>query len=97
MYKRQVHYRAAWLALVPNARLVRVVEQYADHLQHIRALTLGDAGVRTIVLRGLKRITAALAAGDGDAAAAAMHEHLLQARRAFILATGLDSKTGGRT
>ena len=92
-----VHYRAAWLALVPNARLVRVVEQYADHLQHIRALTLGDAGVRTIVLRGLKRITAALAAGDGDAAAAAMHEHLLQARRAFILATGLDSKTGGRT
>ena len=53
--------------------------------------------MRTIVLRGLKRITAALAAGDGDAAAAAMHEHLLQARRAFILATGLDSKTGGRT
>ena len=92
-----VRYRAAWLALLPNARLVRVVELYADHLQHIRALTLDDAGVRTVVLRGLERITTALAAGDGDAAAAAMHEHLLQARRAFIEATGLDGKTDGRT
>jgi len=91
-----VRYRAAWLALLPNARLVRVVEVYADHLQHIRALTLDDAGVRTVVLRGLRRITAALAAGDGDAAAVAMHEHLLQARRAFILATGLDGKSAGR-
>jgi DNA-binding GntR family transcriptional regulator len=91
-----VRYRAAWLALVPNARLVRVVELYADHLQHIRALTLGDAGVRSIVLRGLKRIRAALAAGDGDAAAAAMHDHLLQARRAFIDATGLAPKSSAR-
>jgi len=91
-----VRYRAAWLALLPNTRLVRVVELYADHLQHIRALTLDDAGVRTVVLRGLKRIAAALAAGDGDAAAAAMHEHLLQARRAFIEATGLDGKAGAR-
>jgi DNA-binding GntR family transcriptional regulator len=91
-----VRYRAAWLALLPNARLVRVVELYADHLQHIRALTLDDAGVRTVVLRGLKRITAALAAGDGDAASAAMHEHLTQARHAFIRATGLDGQAGGR-
>jgi DNA-binding GntR family transcriptional regulator len=91
-----VNYRAAWLALVPNARLVRVVEQYADHMQHIRTLTLGDARVRSIVLRGLERITAALAAGDGDAAAAAMHAHLEQAQRAFIAATGLDGKPARR-
>lgn len=84
-----VRFRAAWLALVPNRRMVRMVELYADHMQHIRALTLDDASVRAIVLRGLRRITAALAAGDGDAAAAALHEHLLQARRAFIEATGL--------
>jgi DNA-binding GntR family transcriptional regulator len=82
--------RAAWLALVPNRRLVKVVEQYADHIQHIRALTLGSAKVRTIVLKGLKRITAALAAGDGEAAAAAMHDHLTEAKRAFIAAVGLD-------
>lgn len=85
-----VRYRAAWLSLVPNRRLVRMVELYADHMQHIRALTLDDPRVRAIVLRGLKRITSALAAGDGDRAAKAVHDHLVQARRAFIQATGLD-------
>jgi DNA-binding GntR family transcriptional regulator len=96
---RQAHvdYRNAWLALVRNARLVRVVEQYADHMQHIRTLTLGDAAVRTIVLKGLKRVAAALAAGEGDGAAAAMLDHLRQAHRVFIEATGLGGEApGGR-
>ncbi len=83
-------FRSAWLSLVPNRRLVHVVELYADHVQHLRALTLDDAKVRNVVLRGLKRIAAALAAGDGDAAAAAMREHLTEAKRAFIAAVGLD-------
>ena len=82
-------FRAAWLALVPNRRLVRAVEQYADHLQHIRALTLGNARVRAIVLKGHKRIAAALAAGDGAAAAEAMRSNLTEAKRAFIAAIGL--------
>ncbi|RPH64886.1 MAG: GntR family transcriptional regulator [Burkholderiales bacterium] len=86
-----VHFRSAWLALVPNPRLVRVIEHYADHMQRIRALTLDDAAIRTIVLAGLERVTEALRAGDGDAAAAAMHAHLTQARRAFITAVGLDA------
>ncbi|MBK9135788.1 MAG: GntR family transcriptional regulator [Betaproteobacteria bacterium] len=85
----QIAYRQAWLKLVPNTRLVRVIELYADHMQHIRALTLGAPRVRTIVLRGLKRITAALAAGDADAAEQAVREHLQQARLAFIEALGL--------
>jgi len=89
-----IAFRAAWLALVPNPRLVRIVEQYADHMQRIRTLTLDDPEIRTIVLRGLNRISAALAAGDGDAAAAAMHDHLSEAKRAFITAIGL---TDGRT
>lgn len=84
-----ISFRAAWLALVPNPRLVRIVEQYSDHMQRIRALTLGDPEIRTIVLRGLNRITAELAAGDGDAAANAMREHLAEAKRAFIAAVGL--------
>jgi DNA-binding GntR family transcriptional regulator len=84
-------YRAAWLALVPNRRMVRTIELYADHMQHIRSVTLGDARVRTIVLRGLRRITSALVAGNSEQAAAAVHEHLVQARRAFIDATGLDA------
>ena len=83
-------FRSAWLTLVPNRRLVHAVELYADHVQHLRALTLGNAKVRNAVLRGLKRIAAALARGDGDAAALAMRVHLTEARRAFIAAVGLD-------
>jgi DNA-binding GntR family transcriptional regulator len=83
-------FRSAWLALVPNRRLVHAVELYADHVQHLRALTLGNAKVRNVVLLGLKRIAAALAAGEGDAAARAMREHLTEAKRAYIAAIGLD-------
>ena len=86
-------FRASWLALVPNRRLVHAVELYADHVQHLRALTLGNAKVRNVVLRGLKRIAAALAAGDGDAAALAMRDHLTEAKLAFIAAVGLDRGT----
>jgi DNA-binding GntR family transcriptional regulator len=83
-------FRSAWLALVPNRRLVHAVELYADHVQHLRALTLDNAKVRNVVLRGLKRIAAALASGDGDKAALEMRGHLSEARRAFIAAVGLD-------
>lgn len=85
-------YRLAWLSLVPNPRLVHVVELYADHVQHLRALTLDSAKVRNVVLGGLKRIAKALAAGDGDAAALAMRDHLMEAKRAFITAVGLDDQ-----
>ena len=83
-------FRSAWLALVPNRRLVHAVELYSDHVQQLRALTLGSAKVRNVVLQGLKRIAAALAAGDGNAAAQAMRGHLTEAKRAFITAVGLD-------
>jgi len=86
-------FRTAWLALVPNPRLVRVIEQYSDHMQHIRFLTLGDARVRDIVLHGLQQIATALAKGDGDAAAEAMHENLRQAKKAFITASGFTGPT----
>ena len=86
-------FRSAWLSLVANRRLAHAVELYADHVQHLRALTLGNAKVRNVVLRGLKRIAAALAAGDGGAAAQAMREHLTEARRAFVAAVGLDRGT----
>ena len=85
-----IRFRNAWIALVPNRRLVRAIEQYADHMMRIRALTLGDQKVRTIVIKGLKRIAEALAAGNGDDAATAMRDHLSEAKRCFIAATGLD-------
>jgi DNA-binding GntR family transcriptional regulator len=85
-------FRSTWLSLVDNQRLVHAVELYADHVQHLRVLTLGDPKVRTVVLRGIKRIAAALAAGDGDAAAAAMLDHLTEAKRCFIEALGLNEE-----
>ena len=77
-------YRDAWTALVPNKRLVRAIHQYADHVRYLRAFTLDDTAVRAVVLKGLKRLTLALAAGDGDAAAEAMRAHLEKARQILI-------------
>ena len=88
-------YRQAWLSLVPNPRLVHAVELYADHVQHLRLLTLGSAKVRKLVLNGLKHVAKALAAGDGDAAALAMRVHLNEARCSFIAAVVLERLTAG--
>ena len=85
-------FRVAWLSLCPNPRLVRVIEQYSDHMHHIRAMTLGDPQVRAIVLHGLTQVQRALAKGDGDAAAAAMQDNLREARKAFIEASGLNKE-----
>jgi DNA-binding GntR family transcriptional regulator len=81
-------YRDAWTALVPNKRLVRAIQLYADHVRYLRAFTLDDPAVRAVVLKGLKRLGLALAAGDGDAAAAAMQAHLENAKRILLELTG---------
>jgi DNA-binding GntR family transcriptional regulator len=88
-------FRAAWIALVPNRRLVRAIELHAEHVRYLRVLTLGEAKTRAIVLRGLKRIAAALVAGDEDAAAAAMREHLGEARSSLRRAAGLNGRQRG--
>lgn len=77
-------YRDAWMALVPNQRLVRAIRLYADHVRYLRAFTLDAAAVRAIVLKGLKQLTASLTAGDAEAAAKAMHAHLENARRILL-------------
>jgi DNA-binding GntR family transcriptional regulator len=74
-------YRAAWLDIIPNRRLLRAIELYADHVRYLRTLTLDDRAVRAVVLNGLKRIAAALSAADGAGASVAMREHLLEAKR----------------
>jgi len=79
-------FRSAWLALVPNRRLVHAIDLYSDHVRYLRALTLEDAAVRALVLAGLTRILAALAAGDGEAAASAMRDHLAAAKRCYTAA-----------
>lgn len=77
-------FRAEWMARVPNRRLARAIELYADHVRYLRAFTLGEAGVRAKVLKGLKRLVATLEAGDGEGAAAAMLAHLDTAKRILL-------------
>jgi DNA-binding GntR family transcriptional regulator len=85
-------FRSAWLKLVTNKRMLRVIEQYADHVRLLRALTLGDADTRAVVIKGLKRLATALAAGDGDTAASAMRAHLHEAKRILRAATDRTAK-----
>jgi DNA-binding GntR family transcriptional regulator len=77
-------YRDAWTALVPNKRLVRAIHLYAEHVRYLRAFTLDEPGVRAVVLKGLKRLATALAAGDGEGAAEAMRAHLENAKQILI-------------
>lgn len=89
-------FHAAWLALVRNRRMIRAIELYSDHVRYLRALTLADARVRSVALRGMKRISAAIASGDGNAAARAMLAHLRKAKESLRLAVGL-AEGGPRT
>lgn len=83
-------YRAAWLELVPNRRLLRATELYADHVRYLRLLTLGDHATRKVVITGLKRLTAAFAAAKAGEAAAAMRDHLGAAKRILLEALELE-------
>jgi len=85
-------YRDAWLEVVPNRRLLRAIELYADHVRYLRVLTLGRRSTRLVVLKGLKRLTAAFAAGKSDKAAVAMRDHLHEAKR--ILQEALEQQNG---
>jgi len=90
-------YRAAWLELVPNRRLLRAIELYADHVRYLRVLTLGQVSTRTVVLNGLNRLAAAFAAGKPAAAAVAMRDHLREAKRILQEALGQQNGQGKKT
>lgn len=87
-------FRDAWLALVPNRRLVRAIALYDAHVRYLRAATLDDAGIRTIVLRGMQRVFDALSARDADAAAQAISAHLGDAKTYFRKTAGLPVLSG---
>jgi len=71
-----------------NRQLVRAIERYASHVQHLRRVTLSDRRVRTIALAGMKRISASLGAGDAGGAARAMADQLEAAKAAVQAARG---------
>ena len=79
-------FRDAWLALVPNQRLVRAVRLYDDHVESLRHLTLSDPRTRLVALGGLTKLADACAARDGGAAEAAMAMHLDKAEASLRFA-----------
>ncbi len=84
-------FREAWLALVPNRRMVRAIGVYADHVRYLRVLTLADTAVRTGALEGMKEIAVALRQDNSADASRAMLGQLERARRA--LAKRSDAET----
>lgn len=81
-------FRAAWLAMVRNRRLVRTVQFYADHVRALALLTLGDPQRQKIVLRGMKDILSALEKRDEGEAVEAMRRYLSISRSAMLQAAG---------
>jgi DNA-binding GntR family transcriptional regulator len=81
-------FRAAWLSLVRNHRLVRMVELYADHVRALQFLTLGDSQRQKAVLRGMQDISGALERRDALEAAEAMRRYLSLSRSAMLQAAG---------
>lgn len=79
-------FRMGWLALVPNRRLVRMVELYADHVRALQHLSLGDAQRQKAVLRGMQDILGALERRDAKAAEEAMRGYLALSRSAMLQA-----------
>lgn len=82
------HFRAAWLSLVRNRRLVRSVELYADHVRALQVLTLGDTQRQKAVLGAMKDILTALERRDPEEAAEAMRRYLSLSRSAMLQAAG---------
>jgi len=76
-------FRAAWLAMVPNQRLVRAIRLYDDHVESLRVMTLSEARTRHIAIAGLEAMAEAFVARDPVKAEAAMTVHLSRAEAAL--------------
>lgn len=77
-------FRAAWLGLVQNRRLVAAVELYAALVRSLQILSLGNRARQVVVLKGMRQICASLKNGDAQAAAETMLDYLDVARAAML-------------
>ena len=77
------HFRAAWLALVPNKRLVGAVELYAGLVRSLQILSLGDHKRQAVVLEYMEKICQDMKSGDEEQTAQTMIEYLSIARVAM--------------
>jgi|HigsolmetaAR204D_1030405.scaffolds.fasta_scaffold11038_2 Transcriptional regulators len=87
-------FRATWLALVHNKRLVSAVELYAGLVRSLQILSLGDPQRQVIVLEYMEKIGQHLKSGDSEKAAETMLDYLSIARTAMqqILPAALESQ-----
>jgi len=76
-------FRAAWLALVRNRRLVAAVELYAGLVRSLQILSLGDRKRQVVVLEYMERICQDMKSGDSEKAAQTMLDYLSIARAAM--------------
>jgi DNA-binding GntR family transcriptional regulator len=90
--RANAEFRAAWLAMVPNQRLVRAVQLYDDHVESLRHLTLAEARTRNIALTGLVSLLDAFVVRDGMKAEAAMMVHLGRAEAALRTAAAANGE-----
>lgn len=76
--------RARLFSLLRNEKLLQLVNGFEDRLAFIRVRTLSDAAIRRISVEGNRRLIAAVAARDADAAEATMRHLLREAHKAVI-------------
>lgn len=76
-------FRAAWLGLVQNRRLVGAVELYAGLVRSLQILSLGDRQRQVVVLEYMERICQDMKSGDAEKAAQTMLDYLSIARTAM--------------
>jgi len=76
-------FRAAWLGLVRNKRLVSAVELYAGLVRSLQILSLGDRQRQVVVLEYMEKICRDMKSGDEEKAARTMFDYLSIARAAM--------------
>jgi DNA-binding GntR family transcriptional regulator len=77
-------FRAAWLSMVPNHRLVGAVELYAGLVRSLQILSLGNGPRQIVVLEAMQQICEGIQNGDAEAAAQTMQRYLEIARLAML-------------
>jgi DNA-binding GntR family transcriptional regulator len=77
-------FRAAWLSMVPNHRLVGAVELYAGLVRSLQILSLGNGPRQIVVLEAMQQICEGIQNGDAEAAAQTMKRYLEIARLAML-------------
>jgi DNA-binding GntR family transcriptional regulator len=86
--------RRLLFSLSGNQQLVDCIGRYEEHLQFVASLTLKDPAIRQIALDVDKPIVEAISRHDPEAAEAAVHTQLEEARKALMQVLGEAIESG---